>query len=200
MSGQLGFHTGWNVEMVEVSGLVLLGQRKRLGRQERRRAAPGPGQTKRTNFCSAGLKACVAASCPIAMLLPGSSGSPLLVFNKPEKGLDQQKCTKAQMVKKTSYPRQAQAHMHDEGNSSSVPGLKTTPPPPPPSTISVNSFLLPLGYEVFLPIRLKARHKRPLEAGKGESHSVKPTGIPRVIENQGAPPTPLSAINKGKCL
>lgn len=42
MSGPLGFHTGWNVEMVEVSGLVLLGQRKRLGRQERRRAAPGP--------------------------------------------------------------------------------------------------------------------------------------------------------------
>ena len=78
---------------------MLLGQRNCAGRQERRRAAPGPGQTKRTDFCSAGFKACVAASCPIAMPLPGSSGSPLLVFNKPEKVLDLQKCIKAQMVK-----------------------------------------------------------------------------------------------------
>lgn len=127
-----GCLASWDFTQVGMSrclrcwGLVRLGQRKRRGRQESRRAVPGPGQTKRMNFCSAGFKACVAAaSCPIAMLLPGSSGSPLLVFNKPEKVLDQQKCSKAQMVKTTSYPRQVQAHMHDGHNSSSVPVLKS---------------------------------------------------------------------------
>lgn len=66
---------------------------------ERRRAGPGPGQTKKTGFWRAGLQAYVVASCPVATVLPGSSGSLLLVFNKPEKVLNQQKCVKAQMVR-----------------------------------------------------------------------------------------------------
>lgn len=58
------------------------------------------------------LKACVEASGLVAMVLPGSSGPLLLVFNKPEKVLNQQKCIKAQMARKTSHPTPAQEQMH----------------------------------------------------------------------------------------
>lgn len=73
----------------EVWGLPLLGGRKQRGRQERRgEGSPGPGQTKTTDFLRAGLQASVVASCPFATVLPEFSGSPLLVFNKPEKVLN----------------------------------------------------------------------------------------------------------------
>lgn len=65
---------------------------------ERRRAAPGPGQTK-TGFWRTGLQARGGGSCPVALVLPGPSGSPLLVFHKPGEALNQQKCVKAQRAR-----------------------------------------------------------------------------------------------------
>lgn len=60
---------------------------------------------------------------------PGSFGFPLLLFNKPEKVLNLQKCLKAQMAE-TSYARRTEGYVPGEDNSSLVPVFKTSPPPP----------------------------------------------------------------------
>lgn len=119
--------------------------------------------------------------------------------------INQKKCytrRHASRPRRRSIPAtQAQARAHGEEKVSLAPGLENlTASPRPWETSPIPR--TPRIWSASSPRRDSSKEAKGWrEAGEGGSRSVKRTGIPRRgTENQGAPPPPPGAINKGKCL